>query len=45
VLHSAFFKGMITAIMLFFLIPGLVYGMGDRFDPLDKHGIKQMITP
>jgi len=44
VLHSAFFNGMITAIMIFFLIPGLVYGMITGSIRSDKDGIKQMIS-
>jgi len=44
VLHSAFFNGMITAIMIFFLIPGLVYGIVTGSIRSDKDGIKQMIS-
>lgn len=44
VLHSAFFNGMITAIMVFFLIPGVVYGLVTGSIRSDKDGIKQMIT-
>ena len=44
VLHSAFFNGMITAIMIFFLIPGLVYGIITGSIRSDKDGIKHMIS-
>ncbi|MCP4679717.1 MAG: AbgT family transporter [Deltaproteobacteria bacterium] len=44
VLHSAFFHGMITAIMLFFLIPGMVYGWINGTIRSDKAGIKEMIN-
>ncbi|MBR9974861.1 MAG: AbgT family transporter [Bacteroidetes bacterium] len=44
VLRSSFFNGMITAIMIFFLIPGLVYGIITGAIRSDKDGIKQMIT-
>jgi len=44
VLHSAFFNGMITAIMLFFLIPGMVYGWVTGTIRTDKQGIKEMIN-
>jgi len=44
VLHSAFFNGMITAIMIFFLIPGIVYGWVTGSIRNDKQGIKQMIS-
>ena len=44
VLHSSFFNGMITAIMIFFLIPGLVYGFVTGSIKSDKDGVKQMIT-
>ena len=44
VLHSAFFNGMITAIMIFFLVPGVVYGFITGSVRTDKDGIKQMIT-
>lgn len=44
VLHSSFFNGMITAIMIFFLIPGLVYGAITGSIRSDKDGIKQMIS-
>lgn len=43
-LHSAFFNGMITAIMIFFLIPGMVYGFITGTIRTDKQGIKQMIN-
>jgi len=43
VLHSSFFHGMITAIMVLFLIPGLVYGIATGVTKNDKHVIKQMI--
>lgn len=44
VLHSAFFNGMITAIMIFFLIPGIVYGKITGSVRSDKDGVKQMIS-
>lgn len=44
VLHSAFFNGMITAIMIFFLIPGVVYGLVTGSIRSDKDGVKQMIS-
>lgn len=44
VLHSAFFNGMITAIMIFFLIPGIVYGLITGSVRSDKDGVKQMIS-
>jgi aminobenzoyl-glutamate transport protein len=44
VLHSAFFNGMITAIMIFFLIPGIVYGMITGSVRSDKDGVKHMIA-
>jgi aminobenzoyl-glutamate transport protein len=44
VLHSAFFNGLITAIMIFFLIPGLVYGIVTGSIRSDKDGIKQMVA-
>ncbi len=44
VLESAFFEGMITAIMLFFLIPGMVYGWITGSIRTDKQGIKEMIN-
>ncbi|MCB2203310.1 AbgT family transporter [bacterium] len=43
-LHSSFFEGMITAIMIFFLIPGMVYGYVTGSIRSDKDGIKQMIS-
>ncbi len=44
VLHSAFFNGMITAIMIFFLIPGVVYGLVTGSIRSDKDGVRQMIS-
>jgi aminobenzoyl-glutamate transport protein len=44
VLHSSFFNGMITAIMIFFLIPGLVFGFVTGSIKSDKDGVKQMIS-
>jgi aminobenzoyl-glutamate transport protein len=44
VLHSAFFNGMITAIMVFFLVPGLVYGIVTGSTRSDKDAVKQMIA-
>ncbi len=44
VLHSAFFNGMITAIMVFFLIPGMVYGWITGSIRTDKQGIREMIN-
>jgi len=44
VLHSAFFNGMITAIMIFFLIPGMVYGWVTGSIRTDKQGIREMIN-
>lgn len=44
VLHSALFNGMITAIMIFFLIPGLVYGWITGSIRTDKQGIKHMVS-
>lgn len=44
VLQSAFFHGMITAIMIFFLVPGVVYGWVTGKIRNDKQGIKEMIT-
>jgi len=43
VLHSAFFNGMIVAIMIVFLIPGLFYGIAVGATRSDKDVIKQMI--
>jgi len=43
VLHSAFFRGLITAIMLVFLVPGLVYGVVVGTIRSDKDVVKQMI--
>jgi len=42
VLHSAFFRGLITAILLFFLAPGLAYGIAVGTIRSDKHVVKQM---
>jgi aminobenzoyl-glutamate transport protein len=42
VLQSAFFTGMITAIMMFFLVPGMVYGWVTKSIRNDKQGIKEM---
>ena len=42
-LRSAFFNGLITAIMLFFLVPGLAYGIAVGTTRNDKHVIKQMV--
>ena len=48
VLHSPFFDGIITGILLFFLVPGLVYGLtvGSIKNDKDmmKHIIKSMST-
>ncbi|PLX33314.1 MAG: aminobenzoyl-glutamate transporter [Ignavibacteria bacterium] len=43
-LDSAFFNGMITAIMIFFLVPGMVYGYITGSIRNDKEGVKQMIN-
>ena len=43
VLQSAFFNGMISAIMVFFLIPGIVYGWVTKSIRNDKQGIREMI--
>lgn len=43
-MHSAFFKGMIWVIALFFLIPGIVYGAIVGKTRNDKDVIKQMIA-
>ncbi len=43
-LHSAFFNGMITAIMVFFLIPGIVFGWITGSIRTDKQGVKHMIS-
>jgi len=43
-LRSAFFNGMIVAIMLFFFIPGLVYGIVTGATKNDKDAVKQMIA-
>lgn len=42
VLHSAFFRGLITAIMLLFLVPGLVFGVVVGKTRNDKDVVKQM---
>lgn len=42
VLHSAFFRGLIAAIMILFLVPGLAYGIVVGKTRSDKHVIKQM---
>jgi len=42
VLHSAFFRGLITAIMILFLLPGIVYGIAVGKTRKDKDVIKQM---
>ncbi|MDX9721838.1 MAG: AbgT family transporter [Myxococcota bacterium] len=42
VLHSPFLEGMITAILIFFLIPGLVYGIVVGSIKNDKHVVKHM---
>lgn len=42
VLHSAFFRGLIAAIMILFLLPGLAYGLVVGKTRSDKHVIKQM---
>lgn len=44
VLHSAFFRGLITAIMLVFLVPGLVYGVVVGTIRSDKDVVKQMVN-
>ncbi|MBR9977039.1 MAG: AbgT family transporter [Bacteroidetes bacterium] len=44
VLQSPFFNGLITAIMIFFLVPGLVYGIVTGSIRSDKDGIKQMVS-
>ena len=44
VLHSAFFGGMITAIMVFFLVPGLAYGIATGTIRSDKDVVRQMIS-
>jgi aminobenzoyl-glutamate transport protein len=43
VLHSAFFGGMIVAIAIIFLIPGLFYGIATGVTKSDKDVVKQMI--
>ncbi|HAL55411.1 MAG TPA: aminobenzoyl-glutamate transporter [Bacteroidetes bacterium] len=43
VLHSAFFDGIITGILLFFLIPGLVYGFVVGSIKNDKDAVKHII--
>lgn len=42
VLHSAFFRGLIAAIMIAFLLPGLAYGIVVGKTRNDKHVVKQM---
>lgn len=42
ILHSPFMDGLITAIMIFFLIPGLAYGITVGTIRSDKDVIKQM---
>lgn len=44
ILHSAFFNGLITAIMVFFLVPGLAYGIAVGATRNDKDAVKQMIA-
>jgi len=44
ILRSAFFNGLITAITLFFLVPGLAYGITVGTIRNDKHVIKQMVS-
>jgi aminobenzoyl-glutamate transport protein len=44
VLQSAFFRGLITAIMLVFLVPGLAYGIVVGTIRSDKDIVKQMIA-
>lgn len=42
VLHSAFFRGLITAILFFFLAPGLAYGIATGTIRSDKDVVRQM---
>jgi aminobenzoyl-glutamate transport protein len=42
VLHSPFFDGLITGILLFFVVPGLVYGFVTRSVRSDKDVVKYM---
>ncbi|HPK67040.1 MAG TPA: AbgT family transporter, partial [Thermoanaerobaculia bacterium] len=42
VLHSAFFRGLITAILFFFLAPGLAYGIATGAIRNDKDVVRQM---
>ena len=42
-LRSAFFNGLITAVMLVFLVPGLAYGIAVGTTRNDKQVIKQMV--
>ncbi len=42
VLHSAFFRGLITAILFFFLAPGLAYGIATGSIRSDKDVVRQM---
>jgi aminobenzoyl-glutamate transport protein len=44
VLHSPFFEGIITGILLFFLIPGIVYGWIVGTIRSDKQMMKHIIT-
>ena len=41
-LHSPFMNGLITAILLFFLVPGLVYGIAVGTIRSDKDAVKHM---
>lgn len=43
VLHSPFFDGIITGILVFFLIPGLVYGIVNKSIKNDKDFMKHII--
>jgi aminobenzoyl-glutamate transport protein len=42
VLHSAFFRGLITAILFFFFAPGLAYGIATGAIRSDKDVVRQM---
>jgi aminobenzoyl-glutamate transport protein len=44
VLRSAFFNGLITAILLAFLVPGLAYGIAVGTIRSDKDVVKQMVS-
>ena len=44
ILRSAFFGGLITAILLAFLVPGLAYGIAVGTIRSDKDVVKQMIS-